>query len=91
MNLVYLGSDLFSIQVFRQLRLLSNTTISVYTLDHQLPLALYCSQNNIPYSIYSNAIEGNGLIVASFGLFIPKHIIQQFDFTCNVHPSLLPK
>src|SRR3989344_935465 len=67
------------------------------------PVAKYCVENKIPYLSVSNLSNPSLIshlsslnsavgVLADFGLFIPKEILNAFPKgIINIHPSLLPR
>lgn len=65
-----------------------------------VPLQTYAEEQNIPVRTVTKETLKNIkpplpdislLIAVSFGLFIPKQLVESAKYTINVHPSLLPQ
>lgn len=73
-------------------RKLSSPPVKQYALDHQIPVEQpenFRSDATID-KLFSYNVEA--LVVAAYGIFLPKRIINGLNYGClNIHPSLLPK
>ena len=73
-------------------RKLSSPPVKQYAQDHQIPVEQPENfRNNLTVDklISYNA---EALVVAAYGIFLPKKIINGLNHGClNIHPSLLPK
>jgi len=101
-KIVFFGSGDFTIPVMQ--KLLPHGLELVVTNDKNPNslLSKFCYENNIEVLICSSSaglinhksliINHNVAILASYGAFIPKSIIDEFpNGIINIHPSLLPK
>ena len=73
-------------------RKLSSPPVKQYAQDHQIPVEQPENfRNNLTVDkLFSYNAEA--LVVAAYGIFLPKKIINGLNHGClNIHPSLLPK
>lgn len=103
MKIVFFGSSRHAIPIIEELKNNFKLSLVVTTeISDQDAVINYCRQNNIPFfpvkKIDAKAIakikkiEVTLAVVASFGLIIPKAVLNLFPKgIINVHPSLLPK
>lgn len=99
-NIVFFGSGYFVIPVIKVLQ--DQGLLLVVTNESKGRLIDYLKKYNIPY-IYSDLKNPSDVlkiidlkpdigVLASFGAFVPKKIIDSFSLgILNIHPSLLPK
>ncbi len=102
-NILFFGSDEFSLTCLKELvknnHLIKNLqVISAQNSVSSLPK--FTHLENIPtFRAPPKTLKGWDIpsgnydfgVVVSFGYFLPKRILQRFQGTLNVHPSLLPK
>lgn len=103
MKTVFFGSSSYVLPILEVLRKNFELALVVTTEKNPTdPIPIYCKQNLIPLlsvlQLNNRAIEqlkstGAPLaILASFGLIIPKEVLEVFPKgILNLHPSLLPK
>ncbi|MFI5265420.1 MAG: methionyl-tRNA formyltransferase, partial [Candidatus Levyibacteriota bacterium] len=100
MKIVFFGSGYYTIPIIEKLRDVG--LVLVVTVEGEGELIDYLKKEKIPY-LYSRLVNKNELskiqdlepdlgVLASFGAFIPKSVIESFPRgILNIHPSLLPK
>ena len=73
-------------------RKLSSPPVKQYAQDHQIPVEQPENfRNNLTVDKLFN-YNAEALVVAAYGIFLPKKIINGLNHGClNIHPSLLPK
>ncbi len=101
-KIVFFGSGDFTIPVVKKLLIHGLDLVVTNDKNPNSQLINFCKKNSIEVLICSTSKElstfnsqisnHNVAILASYGAFIPKSIIDCFDSgIINIHPSLLPK
>ncbi|MCE2456911.1 MAG: methionyl-tRNA formyltransferase [Dehalococcoidia bacterium] len=74
-------------------RRLRPSPVKEFAEQHNLPVFQPASLRNSPEACDQlAALEADAIVVAAYGLFLPKVVLETPEYGClNIHPSLLPK
>ena len=74
-------------------RRLRPSPVKEFAEQHNLPVCQPASLRNNPEACDQLAeLEPDAIVVAAYGLFLPKVVLETPEYGClNIHPSLLPK